>query len=589
MNKILTVFIIFLMLSSCDTEKKSTSNFDKDFGGFNGGPTGAPVNNYNSDFDGTVENKNLPTNFTASVSDSCNPDSYYDENDIVENISFYENVIKINLSEIKNETLLQTDTGTVKITGDSSGAKITSDVSEKIIYELTGKMTGTLEFECADTNGATDFKLIMNGAEIEAVNGKALAVNSASKVFMVLNGNTENIVSDTTDGKKAALFVAGSLIISGNGNLKVTGNKKNGIVVEDYIRIRGGNISVKSTAKDCIRAINKFIFDNGTLTLNGTGTEIGDESKGIKVDGTDGSEEDGNSNANVAGLGFIVVNGGTINITTVGKAMTASWEWDEDGDLINGEYEPNPFVKINNGIIKITTTGIPYEYTEDGTEYSLSPEGIEGKSSVIINGGCLTLKTTDDAINAANHVEINGGYIYAYASQNDAIDSNGTFEMNDGIVVAFATYNPECAIDCDHNAPIINGGYLATLSTNNYSAPSASGCGQNTIIIGSSSAGSNTTIALVDSDNNADFAFKVPDTGYSVMIISSPKIGNGAYTLYKDVTVAGDKVFSNLYLGDISVSGGNSVASCTVTSTLTTIGSISSGGAMEGIPGKPNW
>lgn len=541
-----------------------------------------------TDYETTSENLK-ETDFTASVSSSSNSETYYDEEDVVENISFYDTTIKINLAEIENKTLLTTETGTVTIEGDSTGATITSTVSEKIIYELTGKMTGTLAFESADTNGGTDFQIILNGGTIEAATGRGLTIESASKVFVVLKEGTENIISDTTEGKKAALYCAGSLIFSGDGSLIVTGNKKNGIQVEDYIRIRGGNIIVNATAKDCIRTINKFIFDDGTLTLNGTGSEIDDESKGIKVDGTDGSEEDGNSNGNVAGLGYIVVNGGTMNITTVSKAMTASWESDEDGDLVVGEYEPDPFVKINNGIINIKTTGTPYEYTEDGGEYKLSPEGIEGKSKVIINDGLITINTTDDCINAGNHVQINGGYIYATATQNDAIDSNGTFQMDGGVVVAFATYNPECAIDCDNNAPVIKGGHLATLSTNNYSAPTASSCTQNTMIIGSSTGGSNTTIALVNSNNNADFAFTVPNVSYSVMIISSPQIENGSYTLYKDVSVTSDEKFNNLYLGNITVTGGSSVTTCTVSSTLTKLGSTSSSGAMEGTPGgKPS-
>ena len=224
------------------------------------------------------------------------------------------------------------------------------------------------------------------------------------------------------------------MIFSGTGNLSVSGNYKHGIFSNDYIRICEGTISVSVTAKDAIRSVNGFIFDYGTLTITATGTTVDDESKGIKVEGID--------SAAGQDKGYIVINGGNITITSVSKGITASWDIDEDTTTY-ADGNPDPFVIINNGIITITTTGTVYEYTSGNTTYSCSPEGIEGKSNLTINSGYLTIKTSDDCINAGDSVAINGGYIYAASSDNDAIDSNGTLTISGGVIVAIGSEVPE--------------------------------------------------------------------------------------------------------------------------------------------------
>ena len=88
------------------------------------------------------------------------------------------------------------------------------------------------------------------------------------------------------------------------------------MLYEVITRVCEGTLEVNVSARDAIRSVNGFIFDDGDLTITGTGTTMDDESKGIKVEGSEDNP----------GEGFIVINGGTLDITTVSKAVTASWD-----------------------------------------------------------------------------------------------------------------------------------------------------------------------------------------------------------------------------------------------------------------------
>ena len=321
-------------------------------------------------------------------------------------------------------------------------------------------------------------------------------------------------------------------------------------------------------------------MEDGTITISGTGTNTNNQSRGIIVEGAE--DED------YPGEGFIVINGGTINSTTVGKGMSAKWDYEDDPETQDTADDPYPYVLINGGTVNITTTGTPVEETTSTQTFTdadgvsteetikLSPEGIEGKQAVFISGGIITLNCTDDCINAsrddsgyAAQIVINGGNIYAYSSSNDAIDSNGTLTINGGVIVALTATTPECAFDCDENTFAITGGLLVGVGTNNYSKPTAASCTQSTVVLSDTYFGAgSTTFALEDSSSSPVFAFTLPSIFGSsanssyIMIFSSPDIKTGTtYKAVTNVTATGGSTFNNLFTELPSVSGGTTTAS----------------------------
>ena len=478
----------------------------------------------------------------------------------------------------------------------SNGVILQYKGSGKIKYVLSGSYTGTVFIK----NKKADSAVVLNNANLTSDSGygPALRFSSQNRTFIVIPAGTESTITDTRvlnqsgtmyDDKKGSVYAKGALIFTGETSTSVGGtlsvvNKgyKHAIYSKDYIRI--ANITLNSTVagttgRDCLRSLNGVVIDGGTINLTGKGTITDDESVGIKVEGEDEDEDTQTVQWN-RGCGFVIKHDGKITINTVAKGITAHWKSsetyignyadDEDSNtsLLLSTFlsetsatRPNPYIEINGGTIDITTTGTPYENTRTGEK--CSPEGIESKGDLTINGGTITLKCTDDAINAGGSIYINGGAIYACSSQNDAIDANGSngIKITGGTIVAIGVTTPECAFDCDSYPFSITGGLLVGLGTNNYTSPK--NCSQSTVVLSNGYYGSaNTTMAITDSSGNVVFAYKLPSSVGSIMVLSSPEIKTGTtYTVKSGVTVSGGTAFHNLYTTLPEISGGTSSTS----------------------------
>jgi len=329
------------------------------------------IDDQNSDIHSTVDS----SDYSESVAQSA---ATYDEADLVANSSFIytvyldfdQNTVRLSTGSAQTistagTSVLDDGTDTVTVTAESTGITLESAGSSAIQYVLSGRLSGALTVD-----SESGCQLYMENVTITGSGTPALVLVSSAKVFLVTDPGSENTLTDDSDRDadmtmKAALYGKGPMIFSGSGELTVNGNYKHGIYSADYIRVCEGTLEVNVSARDAIRSVNGFIFDDGDLTITGTGTTMDDESKGIKVEGSEDNP----------GEGFIVINGGTLDITTVSKAVTASWDADDDAETSYTSDDPNPYVEINNGIIRIITTGSSYELS---TGESCSPEGIEG-------------------------------------------------------------------------------------------------------------------------------------------------------------------------------------------------------------------
>ena len=556
----------------------------------------------------------------------------------------YENFIADGVVEIKldgtNASITNTSgnitAGDIKISATENSAEDESAKGVEIQYKgklnlkyvLSGSYTGTVFIK----NKSTDAAVVLNGVTITSDNGAGpvLRFSSEKRTFIVVPEGTTNSLTDTRelnqssimyDDKKGSVYSKGALIFTGEtstsegGTLNIINTGyKHAVYTKDYVRIADLtlNITVEGeTGRDCIRALNAVIIDDGNINLVANGTLEDDESNGIRVDGEDADDDDMTVEY-TAGAGFIIINGGNININTVAKGITAHWKSaksvignssyktvDEDGkSLINKTLlpssllttsTPNPYVEINGGIINITTTGEPYEGQTDD-DPSCSPEGIEAKADLTINAGTITVQTTDDSLNAGGNITINSGAIYACSSKNDAMDANGSngITINGGVVVAIGLNTPECAFDCDQNPLTINGGTLVGLGTGNYTSPSSKGK-QSVLVLGSSSVGSaNTSFAVVDKNENPVFVYTLPAATGDVIILSSPELQTGStYSVKTGVTVkqSSSTRFHNLYTTLPQISGGNSSLSDISTSSSNTVYTDSNAGNGFGGPG----
>lgn len=474
---ILLAFILLVIVSGCsnssDDSSTSSSAVSSDSSDASDSSDGSDTADDSDDDSETTNDTStdsaVVSPYAVSVAETART---YDTDDVVDNldfdivvnVDFTENTVRLSSETAQaittdGVTLLTVDGASIGIAQTDYGITITSSLDAGVKYNLTGELGGTLS-----VISGSFYQLYLDGVTISATAGPALDLESSQKAFIVSASGTTNVLEDASSRSmtmKAALFGNGPMILSGNGAFLLTGNYKHGVFSGDYIRIRGGELDVAVSTKDAVRAVNGFIFDDGDLVINASGTTTDDESKGIKVEGEESSTG--------AGKGYIVINGGYITITSVDKAITAGWDIDDDAQTTDTSDDPFPYVEINNGVINITTTGTPYEYEVDGETVSCSPEGIEAKSDLTINSGYITVDTTDDALNAGDSITINGGYLYCTSAENDAIDSNGTWTIAGGVVVAVGSTAPEGAFDCDQNTFAITGGTFVGIGSANQS------------------------------------------------------------------------------------------------------------------------
>lgn len=272
----------------------------------------------------------------------------------------------------------------VVVTKTGSDVTVTSTIPDT---EVNYILSGTTKDGSFKIYSDYKFGVGLNGVSIINSNGAALNIQSGKKVSLVLVGGTSNRLVDNAtyaasgdEDMKGTLFSEGQLNFDGNGSLLVYGYNKHAIVGDDYIRIKGGNITVKTAAKDGIHANDYVRIDGGVLDI----TALGD---GIEC------EE-----------GYIAINGGNIKVKSVGEGIKTSYKGVDASVL--------PYITISGGTLDITTTG-------EGAK------AIKSKGDITITDSDMTLVTTGSAYYDTDDADI---------SSSAGIKAGGNFLMKKGTV-----------------------------------------------------------------------------------------------------------------------------------------------------------
>ena len=276
--------------------------------------------------------------------------------------------------------------------------------------------------------------------------------NVGDTAVISVKNKTENTISDgkthtdtytNSDGETktcaAAIYARDDLKIKGKGTLIVNGNAEDGIVSTNDIKIWNGNITVNAVddgiradsvkigdADDAVSAGGKG-YDNLSVTVNtNNGTTGGD---GIKAN----CENDGKGN--------VVINGGTIKINSYADGIQAEQTFTmNDGDLSITTYQgsgytasgtttggnQNPWGGGGGGMgmdgnankTDISAKGIKAVglYDEAGTTW-------QSAGDIIINGGTITIDSSDDSVHCGGSMTIAGG-VFTIATADDGCHSD---------------------------------------------------------------------------------------------------------------------------------------------------------------------
>ena len=501
-------------------------------------------------------------------------------------------------------------TCTVSLAGvtltNPSGAAINITNSKRIQLSAKNGTTNTLT-DCASGSQKAcvyskgQLQLQGNGT-LNVVGKTKHGIKSAS--YISIKNLTLNITSTVGDGINCEEYMyiqSGTITLSGIGDdgiqCDLGGTASTGITTDHEdedtgnIYISGGTVKVAVTAAAAkgIKAEGDMYITDGVVTATTSGGGAWD-SDDLKTKACAGLSADGNiaisggtltlTSTGAGGKGisgdgtFVVSDSAVITVKTSGQAVVASSTGtistvsnSSTLDHYSTNYKSSPKgIKIDGAI---TITGGKVSVTTSGA----GGEGIESKNTLDITGGEITINSYDDALNSASNLTINGGYIYARATNNDAIDANGNCYVKSGLVYAISASSPEVAIDANTEGGYklyVQGGTIvaigglesgASLSQSCYTAGSSSSSGSGGGRHGGSGPGSsssswtaNTWYALTV--GSTTFAFKTPSSGGSTVVVS----GASTPTLKSGVTASGTSIFDGACYYPATVSGGSSVS-----------------------------
>lgn len=468
-----------------------------------------------------------------------------------------------------------------------SGGTVT--IRQEGTYILSGALEdGMILVEAADS---AKVQLVLKGASVSNSQGAAVYVKSADKVFVTLaegtvnslkNGGSYTAIDDSNiDG---VIFSKSDLTVNGKGSLEIRGEAGHGIVTKDDLKIMSGSLTVEAaghglSGKDSVR------IAGGTVSItagkDGIHSDHDKEEKGYVylADGTLTITAGGDG---ISASGLMQIDGGSILVTAGGGSANRTVAKDENGDAVStkgikaagnltinsGSFvidsqddalHSNGSLTVNGGVCQIATgdDGLHGDETTTVAGGSLlitaSYEGIEGKD-VVISGGTVDIKATDDGINAAggrdqsgyggmfggrggfgggsgdNSILISGGTVYVNAA-GDGLDSNGTLTVSGGTVyVDGPTNSGNGALDFDGTGEI-TGGTVIALGAAGMAQNFTSAVDQGSIFLNTGNCQAGTEIALKDESGKTLCSY-TSKKAFSCVVVSCPGLQQGGtYTL----------------------------------------------------------
>ncbi|TBN56516.1 carbohydrate-binding domain-containing protein [Glaciihabitans arcticus] len=398
----------------------------------------------------------------------------------------------------------------------SSATAVDLSSIEGDTYEITAAgtyvLSGSLDGQVVVNAEGADVTLVLDGATVSSSTSAAIAATAVENLSLILADGSTNTLSDTSSyasdaDVNAALYSAGDLMISGDGALEVTGNGNDGIASKDGLAITSGTISV-TAVDDGIRGKDSLVVSGGTIEVDAGGD-------GLKAD-----------NDTDADRGYIAISAGTVSVTSGGDALQAETDLVVTGGSLSLEsgggagatlgaddsakaLKSSVFLVVEGGTIEadaaddaINVNGAVHlsggslslasgddavhaesELLLDGAAVDVtdSVEGLES-ASILIADGEVTVRSTDDAINASDgsgategagmgdtaagvSVLISGGTV-VLDSDGDGLDSNGTAQITGGSVTVYGPTNDgNGALDVNGSFTISGGELLAAGSS----------------------------------------------------------------------------------------------------------------------------
>ena len=346
----------------------------------------------------------------------------------------------------------------------------------------------------------------------------ALADNSENTLS---DGKTYTYADESTDEPDSAIYSKDDItFIGSSGSLIVNGNYNDGIKGKDDLVIEGGNITVNSV-NDGITGKDSLLVSDGNLTIEAgkdglKSSNETDEGKGnITVNG--GTININSQNDGIQGINNVEINEGTINIVTGGGSENAPQKVEgqpgggKGGMMMGMRQNPEnpqdqsalpqappdmnnmdqmqppsdnmeqqrkegsqprqmmqggergPGMAQNNAEGPAQTNGAitqtDSETTDSTSTESASAKGIKSDVNLTINGGNITIDSSDDSIHTNDVLIVNGGTL-EITSGDDGMHADTSLDVNDGNINIKKSYE-----GIESQVINLNGGTIYLTST----------------------------------------------------------------------------------------------------------------------------
>ena len=322
------------------------------------------------------------------------------------------------------------------------------------VFTVTGEMTGGQIVVDVDKTAYPDgvVELALSGMSLTNTSDSPIYVASiGDEVVISAKNGTENTISDGTsytnaDSDTGAIYSKDDIKFKGKGTLTVNGNAADAIVGKDDVKIYNGNLIVNAK-DDGIRGKDSVTI--GNTSSDGTEVDYSNLSVKVKTEGGDGIKATSTEASSTAKqVGIVTINGGAVNIDSYADGISAEQFFVMNGgDLNIKTYQGSGFTGSaaggntggwggfggmgmdgNANKTDISAKGIKAVglYDEAGTTW-------QSVGNIDINGGNITIDSSDDAVHCGGSMNLYGG-TYTIASADDGFHSD--HELNIGKTAA---------------------------------------------------------------------------------------------------------------------------------------------------------
>ena len=294
----------------------------------------------------------------------------------------------------------------------------------------------------ATTNSATTTATKTNQSSYftEKDNDTSYDESTASKIE--LSGSSANVSGDgvTVSESTVTITKSGTYVISGQSDgvqIKVEADKS----ADVHLVLKGATMTNTNAAISATSAGHVYLtLAEGTTNSLSDSSSNSDEKADaalfskvdLTINGKGTLNVDGKKNNGIKANDTLHITGGTYNITAVGDAFNVNDELNITGTTMTIDAKEDGIHASGDLVIDSGTYNVKN-----------STEGLEGKS-ITINGGDITIYSTDDGVNAANKnaqqseifFTMNGGNLTVEVGQGDTdpIDSNGNITVTGGTI-----------------------------------------------------------------------------------------------------------------------------------------------------------